>query len=126
MSEARDDYWDEWMRTVRDPADAASEGKRTLTSGDAEASYDVSPLPDGRWAVRCKCVGVGGTSGMSAPWRAFPTREEAVAYFVEITRQFFGEAMAVKGVRDKARRQMLKLLDGQTLFGWPEPPLDAE
>ena len=62
-----------WMRDVRDPAEIAAEGKRTLTAGGASASYRIAQLPDGTWAI-CIQTKLEMVTGMTIPWRVLPTR----------------------------------------------------
>jgi hypothetical protein len=112
---------DVWMRDVRDPAEKAAEGRRILTAGGATASYQIAQLPTGEWAIsietRLKCV-----TGMSIPWRVLPTREEAVAYFLEEARKFFEREKTLKKGLAQNRTKMLELLSGKdSLFGWQEP-----
>src|SRR5687768_1083142 len=79
---------DAWRREVHGPAEQTSEGRRTLEAGGARASYRIAPLPDGRWAVSVE-TSLESVGGMRIPWRVLPTREECVAWFVELARDFF-------------------------------------
>src|ERR1700704_2447746 len=111
---------DAWMRDVRDPAEKAAEGKRTLTSGGATASYRIAPLPDGTWAI-CIQTKLEMVTGMTIPWRVLPTREEAVAYFLEEAKKFFEREKDLKKGLSQNRRKILELLSGGgDLFGFVE------
>lgn len=122
---AERDEIDVWMETVRDPADEASEGERTIDvrKGLATAAYEVAPLPDGRWAVRLRCQHQASELGaLALPWRAFPTREECLAFFVQTAREFFAreERARVSEAQRRAREEMAALLAGG-LYGFEEP-----
>ena len=57
------------MSEVRDPATKASEGVRTIRVRDAEAEYEMAPLPDGRWAVKVRVAyEKGNCAGIGTPW----------------------------------------------------------
>ena len=104
-----------WMDDVRDPADAATEGIRTIQMRDAEADYEVAPLPDGRWAVKVRAsYAKGNCASLGTPWRAFDTREECLAYFLETARGHFAEKATAGRVfgQEAAARQMTSLLSG--------------
>jgi hypothetical protein len=62
------DRWEEWERTIRDPAEQTKEGLRKLAAGPVSAEYQTAKLPDGRWAIRFACR-MESSSGMSVPWR---------------------------------------------------------
>lgn len=115
-----------WCETVRDPANAHSEGVRRLESanGRAVAEYEIAPLPDGRFAVRVRCEYRSGTmSGMSSPWTAMESREDCVAYFLQRAQRHFRQEQTGRKLADSqhvARQQMRKLLTGG-LFGFIEP-----
>ncbi len=115
-----------WCETVRDPANAHSEGVRRLESanGRAVAEYEIAALPDGRFAVRVRCEYHSGTmSGMSSPWTAMESREDCVAYFLHRAQRHFTQGQTGRQLADSqhvARRQMLQLLQGG-LFGFIEP-----
>lgn len=112
--------WEEWEASVKKPADRAAEGKRCLNCGAAHAEYQLAPLPDGRWAVRFSCR-VEFASGMSCPWRDFPTREEAVDFFRQEALAFFRREGGLRKEREQARRKIMGLLEGGGLFGFEEP-----
>ena len=70
-TEGRLKEWDErhqefetWARTVRDPAPYFSEGKRIIQVGSCKMEYEISHLPDGRWAGRYAFW----ASGYSGSW----------------------------------------------------------
>src|SRR4051812_38676683 len=109
------------MRDVRDPAEQAAEGWRTLSAGGATASYRIAALPDGTWAIHIKTQ-LEMVSGMSIPWRVLPTREEAVAYFLDEARRFFEREKTLKKGLAQNRTKILELLSGSgDLFGFTEP-----
>jgi hypothetical protein len=117
---------DQWDAEVRQPAEKASEGRRVLKAkgGNAEAWYEVAPLPNGRWAVKVHCAFLcGDFHGVGIPWRDFATREECLAYFLaEARAHFSGEApWRVAGAQEKARKEMQRLLGESVLFTEPTP-----
>jgi hypothetical protein len=115
---------DAWMRDVRNPAEKAAEGRRTLQAGGATASYRIAALPDGTWAIHINTE-LEMVSGMSIPWRVLPTREEAIAYFLEQARQFFEREKTLKKGLAQNRKKILELLSGSgDLFGFTEPDLE--
>jgi hypothetical protein len=117
---APDTRWDHWETTIREPAERSKEGKRHLHCGPATAEYQTALLPDGRWAIRFTCT-MASSSGMSVPWRAFPTREEAVEYFRQETLLFFQREGKLKKEREAARKKIMALLENSGLFGFSEP-----
>jgi hypothetical protein len=116
-----------WIHNVRNPAEKAAEGKRTLTAGGASASYRIAQLPDGQWAI-CIQTKLEFVSGMTIPWRVLPTREEAVAYFIVEAKAFFERETRLKTGKAEHRKKILELLNGDGgLFGGfiepdPDPP----
>lgn len=117
--EDRFERFEEWVRTVRDPAKEASEGVRRLQTrnGKAYAEYEIAPLPDGGFAILVNCgYKTGDCSGMGSPWHDFDTREECLAYFLRLARSHFGHDGRVKGLQS----EMLTLLR-DTLCGFVEP-----
>jgi hypothetical protein len=114
------DRCEEWEKTIRDPAEQTKEGLRRLDCGSAVADYQTAQLPDGRWAVRMTCR-LEFASGMSVPWRAFPTREEAVDYFRQEALAFFQREGNLRKDREQARRKIMRLLAETGLFGFSEP-----
>ncbi len=110
---------DAWMRDVRDPAEKASEGRRSLNAGGATASYRIAQLPSGQWAV-CIETSIEFVGGMQIPWRIFPSREECVGYFVEQAKRFFEMQTRVKKQQRTYRDKMISLLQAD-LFGFREP-----
>lgn len=125
MSEKINDV-DEWMKTIRDPAERTKEPIRRIDYGSAVAEYQTAPLQDGRWAVRMTCNSEFVT-GMSIPWRAFKTREEAVDFFRAEAAAFFAREKNLKKGRAVARRKIMELLEPNSLFGYQEPePEQAE
>lgn len=120
----------DWAETVRDPATKASEGKRCIRVGkDASASYDIAPLPDGRWAVKVRyAYEVGDNSTFSTPWVAFATRGECLEFFREGARLHFAQRNNLSGTQAKVQMRMAELLEGILVFVEPpvEPPDPAE
>ncbi len=114
------DRWEEWEKTIRDPAERTKEGLRKLSAGPASAEYQTAELPDGRFAIRFSCR-MESSSGMSVPWRAFPTRQEAVDYFRAEALEFFRREDRLKSAKEQARRKILRLLEATGLFGFEEP-----
>jgi hypothetical protein len=114
------DRWEEWERTIRDPAERSKEGLRKLAAGPASAEYQTAELSDGRWAIQFSCR-MESSSGMSVPWRAFPTRQEAVDYFRAEALAFFRREDRLKAAKEQARRKIMGLLQGGGLFGFEEP-----
>src|SRR5438552_3295622 len=102
---------DPWIAEIGDPAEKASEGKRVLRVKDGEASYEVAPLPDGRFAVRVACAFLcGDNHGMRIPWRAYPSREACLAFFLDQARRHFAlKGYRVTSAQAKARKAMLTL-----------------
>ena len=88
--------------------------------GSATAEYEVAPLPDGRYAIRYSC-NLEFVAGSQCPWRAFPTREECIAYFRESALKFFNLEKKLRADRETARRKIVAMLSGGGLFGWDEP-----
>ncbi len=121
--EQRRREFDEWVKNVRDPATKATEGVRTIGSRKihAEASYQIAPLPDGRFALKFSLeFHTGDTHGHGSPWQAYDTREECVEAFLEAARKHFRPRQG-KGTQVEAQRHMLALLTDTGLFGFTEP-----
>lgn len=75
--DARKAEFERWQREVCAPADAAAEPREFRTRAGETATWQLAPIPSG-WASRYSAWKADGTGG-AAPWRAFPTREEAQA-----------------------------------------------
>jgi hypothetical protein len=123
--EGSDEAFERWVATVRDPAGKANEGRRTFKAGKhAEASYEIAPLPDGRFAIRVEYAFRCGNCGSHrSPWTAFANRQECLAYFLEGARHHFEDSRHItSGVQEKAREKMAARL--QRVFVEPkaEPP----
>jgi len=115
----------EWAETVRDPAAKASEGKRILRAGkDAEASYQIAPLPDGRFAVKvCYTYHSGNCSTLSSPWCAFESRDACLGRFLDGARHHFNDIRHIASeAQMKAQKKMAALLDAILVF--VEPPVE--
>lgn len=112
-----------WERNVRDPAANANEGQRTIRAGmEADASYEIAPLPDGTWAVRVVCRYLcGDNHGVTIPWRVQESREACLAFFLEQARFHF--SLTIRGsssVQHKVQKKMLALLQEGRLFIEPQ------
>jgi hypothetical protein len=117
--------FDAWVDEVRGPAERSNEGERVLLDGQglAEARYEVSLLPDGRWAVRFSLQHrAGDFAGVAHPWQAIPTREACLAHFrAEAMRFFASPQQRGHAALRKARAAVLRQLRGEGLFGFTEP-----
>jgi hypothetical protein len=123
--------YEEWAATVRDPAVKNSEGTRRLRTkdGNAEAWYEIAPLPGDRWA-RHMFMGYhcGNMQGSGTPWTEYASRQACVEGFLNSAKEFFRTAIGPDGTaaQRQVRTEMLELLDGG-LFGFAEPdPVEAE
>lgn len=118
--------FEEWVRTVREPAARASEGRRTLvaTNGGAYGEYEIAPLPDGRFAIRFILQYDSGNMATHAcPWTAYASRDDCLTIFTEAAhRHFTAELveMTCSARQRMARTQTLDVLSGG-LFGFVEP-----
>jgi len=120
--ELQDSDFVEWVEKVRDPAAKASEGKRVLRAGkDAEASYEIAPLPDGRWALKVRyAFHSGDCNTASTPWCAFESRAACLAYFLEEARHHFrDDQLILHAQQKKAQQRMAALLDSILVFVEP-------
>lgn len=120
--------FEEWVRTVRDPAQRSNEGTRTIAvlNQAAWASYRIALLPTGTWAIQIDCsYHCGDCRGLGIPWTQSPTREECLDRFLEVARRHFsGELVGeTSRLQQQAQHEMLQQLRGG-LFGFLEPPLD--
>ena len=127
----RFEAFERWVQDVRDPANAATEGRRTITSANkrASASYEIAPLPDGRWAMKLSCDYKSGTmSSVGSPWTAFESRDECVTSFLQSAKSHFSRELIdanCAATQQAAQTQMLSLLTGTGLFGFLEPNVDS-
>lgn len=122
--EERQAEYQKWCVEVRDPAKVANEGLRRIATKKrgAYAEYDIAALSLGKWAMRHRIsYECGNYSGSSTPWDEYGSREECVEVFLNQARQFF-ERETETQQQEAAREEMLKLLTGDGLFGWQEPP----
>lgn len=116
-----------WVTTVRDPADRASEGFRRIetSKGAAIADYEIAPLPSGRWAVRIRCeFRCGDFSGVGIPWTDFVSREACIDFFLSTARRHFGSHHE-STLQQQVQTEMKRLL-APGLFGFIEPIPSAE
>ncbi len=118
-----------WVREVRDPASAASEGIRRIVVRDALAEYAIAPLPNGQWALRWGLeYHTGDCRGHHTPWTVHPSREHGIATFVEAARRHFGARLVgvAEGVttQETAQKAILQQLRGDGLFGFMEPDVN--
>lgn len=100
-----------WMRTVRDPAEAAKEPRVTVAVKGAAASYEIALLPDGRWAVRIQTRCEPG-SNLGCPWQACATRQECVRCFLEVAHWHFdrpGHTDREEAAHAKMRKALARL-----------------
>ena len=124
--EERIKEYEEWVKTVRDPACNKSEGERVLkaSSGKATASYEMASLPDGRYAIRYRCeYNCGNYSGVGHPWSAEETRQKCLELFLDTAKKHFSQEqndLSSNDIQKQARKEMLGLLKGG-LFGFMEP-----
>ena len=138
-SHAALEEFDRWVATVRDPASKSTEGVRTIGSRKmkAEASYEIAPLADGRFAMKSTLsYWSGNCHGHGSPWDAYDTREQCVTAFLEAARLHFNRPIhgpehqdVADGYRSQrqAQAKMQKLLEADGLFGFMEPePVIAE
>ncbi|MDP1797531.1 MAG: hypothetical protein Q8K78_08625 [Planctomycetaceae bacterium] len=128
---ARQADFQQWVREVREPANAAREGMRRIVVRDALAEYEIAPLLEERWAVRYGLeYQSGDCHGHHAPWTAYPSRELCVAAFLDAARRHFGARLVgvAAGVttQETARTAMLKQLRNGGLFGFIEPEVDRD
>ncbi len=121
---------EQWIKTVRDPAYKNSEGLRKLQAdnGKATAEYEVSPLPDGRWAIRtslsCWC---GNCGGYHSGWDVYESRDVCIDQFESRAKQFFQKSIDGEGneTQQHARIEMMKHFE-TGLFGFVEPDIVQE
>ena len=88
------DEHEQWIKTIRDPAQQNSEGLRKLQAhnGKATAEYEIAPLPSGRWALHFAfSYWCGNCEGFSAPWSELDSREACVEQFESRAKKFFGK-----------------------------------
>ncbi len=122
--EVRQAAFQKWVKEVRDPATATSEGLREIATSNhaASASYEVAQLPDGRWAVRMgseyRC---GNYHGQSTPWTRFNTRQDCIDFFLKVTRHHFNNADHDASERQRDAQVEMKSLLTDGLFGFLEP-----
>lgn len=117
--------FDVWVQEVRDPAEAASEGTRTIrTSKWDKLEYEIAPLPDGRWALTWDMDCARG--GQGKPWTAYETRELAIAGFLDAATRFLTnrsnhfQSPAEIAKANKLLAKLGKMIDGDR-FDEPEP-----
>lgn len=106
----------EWVRTVRDPADAAAELPVMHKYGKHQLEYRLAPLPDGRWAARWHFR--TETSAASTPWRAHPDRRSAQANVSWEAAEFFADH-APKKKPDAAWRKIMAAVEALAV-----PPIE--
>ena len=114
--------FDTWVREVRIPATYNSEGLRRIECGSCSMEYGLAPLRDGRFGGRCDCR-TGNGSG-SHGWKAYPSREEALADILTRAHRAFDKNKMARSVSKGEMAsiiQMLARLESGTLFGFEEP-----
>lgn len=109
-----------WAESVRDPAEQAAEGTRTLwaRNGGAYAEYNIANL-DTFWAFNTRCE-YKGFMGAGVPWAERKTREECVESAVERFKVFF-EHEPESQLHKDARKSMIEQLTPSGLWGFIEP-----
>jgi hypothetical protein len=119
---------DTWEREVRDPAETATEGRRTVKVKGASASYRISALPDGRWALQFDLgYETGNSSFQGQPWQEYPTRADCLAAFLHAARAHFAATKlhpndsCVSDSQRQAQKRIWKILDPAQPFVEPEP-----
>jgi hypothetical protein len=120
--EERQAEFREWAESVRDPAEQAAEGTRTLwaRNGRAFAEYQIAVL-DIIHAIRTRFEYVG-FMGHGCPWMEKKDREECIATFLEQGNRFFEhEPSDASQLHKDARKDMLEQLTPTGLFGFIEP-----
>jgi hypothetical protein len=113
---------EDWNRTVRTPAMYRSEGPRVIQFGTCRAEYEISPLPDGRWAMTSDFR--TSTGGSHCGWSVYGTRHEAVAGFVEAALGWFSpesQAAFLAKAERSALPRLIERLSRANLFGFEEP-----
>jgi len=114
---------DAWKRQVRDPAEASSEGRRTIRVDGASFSYRIAPLPDGTWAVDYEVSYLcGNIHSHTSCWSRYSTREDCLAVFLAAARRHFArERLAASDPKSQRRAQarIWKLLDPARPFVEP-------
>lgn len=75
--DARREEFERWQREICAPAEAAAEPREVRSRAGETASWQIAPLPGGRWAYRYSAWKANGTGGSSS-WQPAPSREEAL------------------------------------------------
>ena len=119
-----------WIKTVRDPASQYSEGLRILqvSGGKATAAYEVSPLPDGSWAIRTSLsYWCGNCEGYHSGWDVYKSRDVCIDQFESRAKQFFLKPLDGEGneTQQHARMEMLKHFE-TGLFRFVEPEITPQ
>jgi len=113
-----------WVRDVRDPANAAHEGRRRVSSGRVVADYWIAEISSG-WAWRA-AFQISGQMGCSVPWSAVGCRNAAVDGAVAFLRRCAAsEAGRESCVVPEDCRLVRERLDESGLFGFLEPAGEA-
>lgn len=124
VAERRQEF-EEWVRTVRDPATNLSEGVRILEAqnGRATAEYEIAQISVETWAIRINLMfHCGDHRGLGIPWVTFPDRDQCLAHFLQMARRHFSvpqEGFHSDAQRSAQQEMSLLLVDG--LFGFSEP-----
>ncbi len=108
-----------WVREVRIPATYNSEGLRRIECGSCSMEYGLAPLRDGRFGGRCDCRTGSDTGGHG--WKAYPSREEALADILTYAHRTFDRSGSASKSEMASSTQMLARLERGTLFGFEEP-----
>ena len=121
----RQQKFENWVRTVRDPAMESSEGLRRLEAKNqrASAEYEVARISSESWAIRINLAyQCGDCSGHAVPWSTFSSRELCIDFFLNLARRHFQRPQHpfISDAQRCAQQEMNRLLkDG--LFGFSEP-----
>lgn len=124
LAERRQEF-EEWVRTVRDPATKLSEGVRKLEAKNrqATAEYEIAQISVETWAIRINLTfHCGDHRGLGIPWVTFPDRDQCLAHFLRMARRHFN--VPQEGFLSNAQRsaqQEMRLLLEDGLFGFSEP-----
>lgn len=128
MLDDRQAAFQQWVREVRNPATANTEGIREIATSNhsASASYEIAQLPDGTWAIRMGCeYRCGNYHGRSIPWTRYSTRQDSIDFFLKTARHHFDKADHDASDRQKGAQVEMKTLLANSLFGFLEPEPSA-
>ena len=121
----RQQEFENWVRTVRDPAMDSSEGLRRIEAKNqrAIAEYEIARISTESWAIRINLAyQCGDSSGHGVPWSTFPSRELCIDFFLSLARRHFQPPQHPfsSDAQRVAQKEMSELLE-DGLFGFSEP-----